>query len=682
LIDFSNNHENAATMISLSHWCLAVAGITCLLAPAQSQDQAPAEPNLCIDPLYHFGTRPNDPIWPLAIGSIAVGPNGNLYTTSTSGGTGNRGTIYTVSPGGDLKVLFEFDGPKYGVSPWGGLSDGHDGYFYGTAYGGGRFGAGTVFRLAYGNSTPEVLYHFRNGSPAGIAPDPCPTSPNCPYSPRQRADFSPSYPITPPIMGSDGNLYGVTWYSNNQQFGALYRLSPSGGDKAFHVVCIFQPNLVGDMKQFICTPTTYGGGVLIRGREPGTFYGTTTGGHGSVFKFSGGSVTTLHEFKYTDGSTPLDLLQGTDGALYGTTYGGGTVNWGVAYRVDPSSLAFGVIHDFNGSLPPGGGTPQAGLALGSDGFLYGVTRTFGEHGRGAVYRLKPDGSLFQKVDSFNFANGRIATTTPAFANGVLYGSTYQGGRFDRGVFYRLKKAGRDWQPVITVEGTKVMSNDWVTVNTGVAIQQLGAPCTTTPWTMKNCDGNKLTVEPTLPCPDTKTDGISIRVSCASEKRHVVQFIAREYQRLDQTFESGVYGTAPYFPDKSDPSVLDQSCQAKTTDPKNPAWRTDSPDSLHEGGSPYYESSNSYRTDCDSLTAFDSPSAQFDAKYSLVRILGTSFAICDSKIAVIEWQREYNASSTTNNSTPPIRVTALRAPNPGEVARFQAISTKQGFSPWP
>jgi uncharacterized repeat protein (TIGR03803 family) len=160
------------TVTHLIRWLLAVAGILFLLAPAQSQ-----EPGVRISPLYHFGTRANDPIWPQEIGSIAVGPDGSLYTTSTSGGARNLGTIYKVSPSGDLTVLWEFDGLQTGAGPQGGLTDGRDGYFYGTTYTGGKFSSGTLFRLAYGGTKPEILYHFRNGSVFGLQPPPCPTQP-------------------------------------------------------------------------------------------------------------------------------------------------------------------------------------------------------------------------------------------------------------------------------------------------------------------------------------------------------------------------------------------------------------------------------------------------------------------------------------------------------------------------
>jgi hypothetical protein len=64
---------------------------------------------------------------------------------------------------------------------------------------------------------------------------------------------------------------------------------------------------------------------------------------------------------------------------------------------------------------------------------------------------------------------------------------------------------------------------------------------------------------------------------------------------------------------------------------------------------------------------------------VVRIVGKSFAICDSKISVVDWRREYYAGSP---NTPIYNVSAPRDPLPGEVTQFQAISAKQQSGSWP
>jgi uncharacterized repeat protein (TIGR03803 family) len=67
----------------------------------------------------------------------------------------------------------------------------------------------------------------------------------------------------------------------------------------------------------------------------GNFYGTTSGGPGSIFQMTPtGTVTVLHTFTGgTDGANPYAaLIQATDGNFYGTTYSGGTSGLGTICR--------------------------------------------------------------------------------------------------------------------------------------------------------------------------------------------------------------------------------------------------------------------------------------------------------------------------------------------------------------
>src|ERR1041385_3515614 len=80
-----------------------------------------------------------EPIWFVNTGDIAVGADSNLYSTSAQGGSRGAGTAFRISPTGDVRVLHNFVqyDPKEGAGPSSGLVDGHDGYLYGTSYGGG-----------------------------------------------------------------------------------------------------------------------------------------------------------------------------------------------------------------------------------------------------------------------------------------------------------------------------------------------------------------------------------------------------------------------------------------------------------------------------------------------------------------------------------------------------------------
>jgi uncharacterized repeat protein (TIGR03803 family) len=87
-------------------------------------------------------------------GQIAMGRNGKLYGTTTAGGIGftetseGHGTIYALTPAGDLTVLHYFTGGADGGQPWSGLLRGADDQFYGTTSTGGANGHGTIFRIS------------------------------------------------------------------------------------------------------------------------------------------------------------------------------------------------------------------------------------------------------------------------------------------------------------------------------------------------------------------------------------------------------------------------------------------------------------------------------------------------------------------------------------------------------
>ena len=77
-----------------------------------------------------------------------------------------------------------------------------------------------------------------------------------------------------------------------------------------------------------------------------------------------------------NGSQPHgNLLQASNGKLYGMTQLGGIGVLGVDFSFDPSSTAYTKLDDFDS---PNGANPTGSLIQASDGKLYGLTST-GEH---------------------------------------------------------------------------------------------------------------------------------------------------------------------------------------------------------------------------------------------------------------------------------------------------------------
>jgi uncharacterized repeat protein (TIGR03803 family) len=123
----------------------------------------------------------------------------------------------------------------------------------------------------------------------------------------------------------------------------------------------------------------------------GNFYGTTNrggaydGAWGTVFKVtSGGTLTTLHSFDYTDGIYPAAaVIQATDGNFYGTTNGGGTHNAGTVFKITASGTLT-TLHSFGGG---DGADLYGGVIQATDGNFYGMTYAGGPHSGGTVFRL-------------------------------------------------------------------------------------------------------------------------------------------------------------------------------------------------------------------------------------------------------------------------------------------------------
>ena len=152
----------------------------------------------------------------------------------------------------------------------------------------------------------------------------------------------------------------------------------------------------------------------------------------------------LHSFtgSPTDGALPYaGLIQGPDGTLYGTTLYGGANNVGTIFQMAPDGSGFTNLHSFAG-YPTDGANPYAGLIQGPDGTLYGTTYGGGANNAGTVFQMAPDGSGFTVLHSFA---GYTTDGAGPYAgliqgpDGTLYGTTYGGGNSlsARGVVFQL-----------------------------------------------------------------------------------------------------------------------------------------------------------------------------------------------------------------------------------------------------
>jgi len=348
--------------------------------------------------LYNFGDATSDPLNPQYSGIVAQGRDGNLYSTSPKGGTG-FGTVFMITPQGKINVLYNFDG-THGKVPFGGLTLGTDGNFYGTTSAGGSTNLGIVFKVTPAGVL-SVLHTFITGEG---------------YS-----------AYAPPIQGADGNFYGTTIFGGSSGYGTVYKMTPTGTLTILH--------------SFDLTNGRNPYGPLVQGND-GNFYGTAYSGlganvYGMVFKVtSKGTFTILHAFDLTDGGNPVSgLVLGKDGNFYGTTFNGSSVGYGNVFKITPAG-ALTVLHSFTPASD--GGTPYGGLVQATDGNFYGVGYVGGTKNDGTVFRITPSGTFSVRY-SFDGSHGSLPMVTLLqHTTGTFYGDTNTGGSHNTGAFYSLK----------------------------------------------------------------------------------------------------------------------------------------------------------------------------------------------------------------------------------------------------
>jgi uncharacterized repeat protein (TIGR03803 family) len=344
-------------------------------------------PDGTLTTIYSFCALPNCGDGSTPFGLIQA-TDGNLYGTTVSGGAGNSGTVFKVTPEGALTTLYCFCSLANctdGSFPAATVIQGIDGNFYGTTELGGAYNEGTAFKVTPSGKL-TTLHSF------------CAEA-NC---------VDGGVPLSALVQAASGDFYGTA----QGEWGVVFKVTAAGAFQVAYGFCTGNtpPNCTDGWDPL--------GGLTLA--TDGNFYGTTVSGGtydncyqgcGTIFRVTpGGTLTTLHNFNGTDGNFVYGtLLQATSGTFYGPDSAGGPSNpdcgggCGTIFGLDVG------LRPFIETLPTSGKVGEGIRFLGND--LTGAT-SVSFNGTAAQFNIVSPTEIETRVPD-GATTGFVTVTTPA-----------------------------------------------------------------------------------------------------------------------------------------------------------------------------------------------------------------------------------------------------------------------------
>jgi uncharacterized repeat protein (TIGR03803 family) len=300
----------------------------------------------------------------------------SLFGTTVFGGTNqnngatNLGTLYEY----DLKNNEYYKRTEFsttlGFQPTGQLC-----YYQNRIWGVTRFG---------GNNNDGTIYEYN--------PQTLQTT--------KKADFNYSTVGAEPIAGlalaQDNNLYGVTSFGGNNDFGTLFKFNPSNSQLT--PIIDFDDTLWG------FEPNS----ELFQASN-GKLYGVTTqggkDGFGVLFEvdIQNQNVNKLLDFNNnTIGYHPSgSLIAGNNNTLIGITIEGGNNNKGTLYTYHLGNDSLSTIHHFDTLIYP---SSSSRLTAGQNNKIYSTSNLGGKFDLGQLFEYDLSNSSIKKTIDFNYTN--------------------------------------------------------------------------------------------------------------------------------------------------------------------------------------------------------------------------------------------------------------------------------------
>jgi uncharacterized repeat protein (TIGR03803 family) len=345
-----------------------------------------------------------------AYGALVQDKAGNLYGTTSSGGSSNCGTVFKLVPStGSESVLHSFTCQSDGGYPYAGLVLSGNTLYGTTAAGGagscfGESGCGVVFALNIKEKIITATHAFLGGSSDGAVP------------------------YAGLIQDKRGMLYGTTNLGGANDKGTVFQVN----SKTMKVTVLH--SFSGSDGEYPYSGLTLNStGTILYGAS----YQGGSGGYGVVFSLTiqGRTYSALYNFSgLTDGGNPLGTMAlDATGNLYGTTVYAGS-GYGVVFEVVPKSGQESVLYAFSGGGD--GANPSGGVVRDSNGNLYGTTYSGGANSYGTVFKVA--NTTETVLHSFDNSDGEYPLCGVILdSKGDIFGTTEMGGSSSYGVVWEI-----------------------------------------------------------------------------------------------------------------------------------------------------------------------------------------------------------------------------------------------------
>lgn len=379
--------------------------------------------------------------------------NNKLYCATVRGGVNDYGTLMVVDPslppGSNTTIIKQLDGSSGGNASNNEMIV-YNNKLYGCFYGGGSYGAGTLFELDPAGNIFTKLFDF-NYSTTGDQPQGklvlngtkflglCSrggangTGTVYEWDPANATTVVKKYDFLANNFDNTINP-GSTLALLNSKF---YAVSYNGGyvNQGNLFAYDYNLNTVTKKKTFNAAENgriPYGKPVLLNGKIYGTCYqgpqevfGTP---YGCLWAYDPSSAVYSRKFLFDyannsiNGRAPVSAPVAYNGKLYGTTSNGGISDLGLLYEFDPATDVY-VKKD----MQPIAGSFPVGEPAVYNNKLYGMTNANGLGNNGIIYSYDPATGVLSKL--YDVQNGGSVSPNGAFTlyNNKLYGTTSGGG---------------------------------------------------------------------------------------------------------------------------------------------------------------------------------------------------------------------------------------------------------------